>query len=87
MNCKIYKSLKKQDTYVYMASSDDFNVLPQELINMLGKLELVMEIELTHQTKLSQESALDVINRIKENGFFIQLPRQEKKEPEINRLF
>ena len=38
----VYKSLKKADTYVYLAGRDDFARLPEPLRAQLGELRFVL---------------------------------------------
>ena len=48
----VYKSLKKADTYLYLAGRDDFERLPEPLRTQLGKLQFVLEVDVTPQRKL-----------------------------------
>lgn len=74
MLCFIYKSLKKNELYLYLNKKDDFSALPEELFNSLGKLQFVMELQLTPERKLAREEAKKVISSIENRGFFIQMP-------------
>ena len=38
----VYKSLKKADTYVYLAGRDDFDRLPEPVRAQLGTLQFVI---------------------------------------------
>ena len=53
----VYKSLKKADTYVYLAARDDFTRLPEPLRTQLGKLEFVLDVALTPERKLARAVA------------------------------
>ena len=55
MHAYVYKSLKKADTYLYLAKRDDFAGLPEPLRTQLGKLQFVLEVELAPQRKLARE--------------------------------
>jgi len=63
---------------LYLVNRDDFSKVPEELLNNFGKLEFVMEIELTEDKKLAKEEAKKVIERLNTKGFFIQLPPQKE---------
>ena len=78
MQSFIYKSLKKDYLYLYHVNRDDFSKVPEELLNNFGKLEFVMEIELTEDKKLAKEEAKKVIESLNTKGFFIQLPPQKE---------
>ena len=74
MLCFIYKSLKKDQLYVYINTKDDFSKIPENLFNSLGELKFVMELELTPQQKLARIEPEKVIASLDEKGFFIQMP-------------
>lgn len=74
MHCFIYKSLKKEDLYLYIDKKDDFSKVPEMLFNSFGKMAFVMDIELTPERKLAREDAGKVITSLKEKGFFVQMP-------------
>jgi uncharacterized protein YcgL (UPF0745 family) len=74
MLCFIYKSLKKEHLYLYIDKKDDFSRVPEALFGSFGKMEFVMELELTPDRKLAQEDAVKVINSLTTKGFFVQLP-------------
>lgn len=78
MRCAIYKSLKKQDTYIYLTNQDDFSRLPEALRKLLGTLEHVMDLELTPERKLAQEDPVEVLRSLEERGWHLQMPRQEE---------
>ena len=48
----VYKSLKKADTYLYLATRDDFGCLPEPLRAQLGSLQFVLEVALTPERPL-----------------------------------
>lgn len=74
MQCYIYKSLKKDELYLYLTRKDDYSAVPENLLKSFGKLEFVMELELSPARKLARESSLKVMEKLNENGFFVQLP-------------
>lgn len=78
MQCAIYKSLKKQDTYLYMASKDDFSKVPESLLKLLGTPIYVMDLDLSPERKLAQEDAAEVLRNLQERGWHLQMPRQEE---------
>ena len=80
MQCFIYKSLKKDYLYLYIAKQDDFSKVPDALFKHLGKLEFVMAMDLTPERKLAREDAGKVIESLKEQGFFVQLPPQKETQ-------
>lgn len=77
MNCAVYKGSKKYDTYLYVEKKDDFTRVPEVLLKMMGNLEFVMEVVLSAERKLAQADALDVMTKIKSDGFYLQMPKKE----------
>ncbi len=74
MLCYIYKSQKKEGLYLYLKHKDDFSSLPDPLFKSLGRLQFVMELELTPDRKLAREDPEKVIDCLNDTGFFIQMP-------------
>ncbi|MGD8484858.1 MAG: YcgL domain-containing protein [Thioalkalispiraceae bacterium] len=80
--CAIYKGSKKQHTYLYVCEKDKFDEVPELLLNSLGNLEFVMELDLFPDKKLAQANAKEVIEKLNDQGFYLQLPPADYK-PEI----
>lgn len=74
MQCYIYKSLRKQQLYLYLRKMDDFSRVPEDLLANLGKLEFILEIELTPNKRLAKEDPAKVLACLQEKGYFIQWP-------------
>ncbi|MCQ8104304.1 YcgL domain-containing protein [Methylomonas sp. SURF-2] len=74
MLCFIYKSLKKEELYLYMDKKDDFSALPESLLNSFGSLQFVMELELSAVRKLAREDVVKVIASLESKGFYVQMP-------------
>ncbi len=74
MQCFVYKSRRKADTYVYLRARDDFAALPPSIGEALGALAFVVQFELTQERKLARESAAVVIENLSQRGFHLQLP-------------
>jgi len=47
MQCFVYKSLRRADTYVYLRERDAFELLPAPLAATLGPLNFVIELALS----------------------------------------
>lgn len=80
--CAIYKSSRKEHTYIYINEKEKFDDIPEVLMSTLGELSFVMELELYPEKFLAQANAADVIAKLKEQGFYLQLPPADY-EPEI----
>lgn len=74
MKCYVYRSRRRADTYLYLPRADDFSAVPDALLEMFGKAELALEFELTPQRRLAQANARQVIDSLREKGFYLQMP-------------
>lgn len=74
MLCAVYRSSKKDQTYLFINKRDDFSDVPDALLSTFGTPILVTLVNLAKQEKL----ALADIDKVKENltnqGFYLQLP-------------
>ena len=74
MQCFVYRSSLKLDTYIYLAEKDDFSVVPEALLKVFGNPEFTLEFELTPGRTLAQEKPEEVIRSLEERGFHLQMP-------------
>lgn len=74
MRCAIYKSNRKTNTYLYIEKENDFSRVPSALMTLLGRLELVMTLDLSPQRKLAQADPAEVCDQLKTQGYYLQLP-------------
>lgn len=74
MECTIYRSVKKTDTYLYIEKKGEFGRVPEPLLNMLGRLEFVMDLDLDQRDKLAQVESKQVRDSLLMQGYFLQLP-------------
>ncbi|MFD0724553.1 YcgL domain-containing protein [Lysobacter brunescens] len=75
MHAYVYKSQRKADTYVYLATRDDFDCLPPPVRAQLGDLRFVLDVALTPERKLAQADAAVVRANLAERGFHLQFPK------------
>ena len=81
MHAYVYKSLKKADTYLYLAKRDDFAGLPEPLRTQLGRLQFVLEVQLTAERKLARGDAAQVRQNLAAHGFHLQVPPSQALLP------
>lgn len=77
MQCFVYASLRKADSYLWLVQRDAFDVLPESLALLLGELRFVMEVQLDEQRKLPVEDTAQVLEHLRSQGWHLQLPPQE----------
>lgn len=71
---QIYRSSKKEGAYLYTVMGADLKDLPEALLVQLGKLEPAMVLKLDENRKLAAADAKKVIQCLKENGYYLQMP-------------
>jgi uncharacterized protein YcgL (UPF0745 family) len=74
MHAYVYKSLKKADTYLYLAARDDFARLPEPLRGQLGTLQFVLDVDLAPGRRLARENPDVVRGNLAARGFHLQFP-------------
>lgn len=74
MRCFVYKSLRREDTYVYLAERDGESCLPQSLRESIAPLAFVLEFDLSEQRRLGREDPRDVLQNLQQQGFHLQRP-------------
>ncbi len=77
MKCVIYRSARKQDTYLYIEREDDFERVPEALLKLLGRLEQVMVLELTAERRLAQADIGQVRASLQDQGYYLQMPAND----------
>ena len=83
MICYVYRSNRKRDTYLYIREKDDFSDIPQTVLTIFGEPEYSLSFVLDESRKLAQADPAEVINQLQENGFYLQLPRNDYDIREI----
>lgn len=81
MQAYVYKSLRKDDTYVFLAARDDFTRLPEVVREPLGRLQFVMELALIPGRKLARGDAAVVRENLALRGFHLQMPEASAIDP------
>ena len=81
MHAYVYKSLKKADTYVYLAARDDFTRLPEPLRTQLGPLQFVLDVALDAERRLAREDPAVVRENLGVRGFHLQFPPGTAEDP------
>ncbi len=74
MQCFVYASRRRSETYVWLARRDDFDALPDGLREELGELRFVLDLDLTAQRSLPHQNATDILTHLDEQGWHLQLP-------------
>ncbi|PKH26890.1 hypothetical protein CIG19_03610 [Enterobacterales bacterium CwR94] len=74
MFCVIYRSSKRDQTYLYVEKKDDFSRVPPELLQGFGKPHYAMMIPLDGSKKLASAELDKLKEALVEQGYYLQLP-------------
>ncbi|WP_325167614.1 YcgL domain-containing protein [Zooshikella ganghwensis] len=70
----VYKSSRKDETYLYVKKQDGLNKIPESLLTVFGEPQPVMTLVLHSEKKLARVTADQVLDAITEQGFYLQMP-------------
>jgi len=78
MKCFVYKSPKQSDMYMYLCKKNEFRKIPEILLEKFGDPEFILEFELNKNRKLAFADAKQVLAKLQEQGYYLQLPPHNK---------
>ena len=91
IECAVYKSQKKDETYIFIPTTTALSDLPKDLLKVLGQTEMIMNLKLTPEKKMARGTAAAVMKIIEEQGFHLQMPENPQLNvnplPSINERF
>ena len=73
MKVFVYRSLKKNGYYLYVPEQDNFEKVPDNLKQALGKLEFALDFKLTSDRKLATENPEKVKSNLEQLGYHLQI--------------
>ena len=79
MKCVVYKGTRKSDAYLFVKCDSDISQIPSDLLEVLGTLEKVMNLELLPGQTLARADPDTVRQQLRDKGFYLQLPPAEAK--------
>jgi uncharacterized protein YcgL (UPF0745 family) len=85
--CSIYRSGRRAETYLYLAEGLAYDDLPAELRAAFGEPVFIMALRLDEKRRLARVDVRAVLERLREPGYFLQLPPELTVEEEISRRF
>ncbi len=77
MICAVYKSPKKDATYLFVERRDDFSRIPDSLLTVFGKPQFVMLLSLKQPRSLAFVEPERLLEALATQGYFLQLPPPE----------
>lgn len=76
MDVVVYRSGKRELTYLYAPAATDVGTLPAAVVRF-GPWERTLAFALTADRKLAQVDAAAVLAAIARDGFFVQFPPKD----------
>ncbi|GAA0858181.1 YcgL domain-containing protein [Aliiglaciecola litoralis] len=70
----VYKSPKKQDTYLYLPRKNDFTELPDALLKMFGAPKFLTILATQKHQQIGMVDKQRLMDELTEKGFYLQLP-------------
>lgn len=77
VGCEVFRCSRQVEMYLYLRQGLEPSELPEALLKRVGRLSRVMTLELTPDRKLARVDVNAVINRVLDEGWFLQLPPME----------
>jgi uncharacterized protein len=74
MLCAVYKSSRKDETYLYVPGRDDFSKVPKALMQTFGLPIFLMIMPLKEGRKLARLEVAKLRNELSTKGYYLQLP-------------
>ena len=81
MKWVVYKGSRKPDAYLYIQREGDFSQVPESLLGLMGSLQLVISFDLTADSTLAQAPVKEVLEQLRDRGFYLQLPPSDVELP------
>jgi len=78
--CDVYKSVDKENYYLYVLADQGVEQVPEALRQQLGKVEIALSLELTEERSLAKEDPVIVMANLKEKGYHLQLPPAKRHQ-------
>lgn len=79
--CRVYRSARREGMYLYLPQDADPADLPEALQKAFGTPQQALDLLLTPERKLARVSASEVLAKIAEQGFYLQMPPSEVEPP------
>lgn len=74
MLCAVYKSVKKDQAYLYVKQRDNFSAVPEVLLKTFGVPVLVTLLNLAKREHLALADIDKVKQQLEQHGFYLQIP-------------
>ncbi|MDA8662540.1 YcgL domain-containing protein [Luminiphilus sp.] len=73
----VFGAARKAGTYLYLPTDMPTDELPKELLQLLGELRVILEIEVSPDRQLARCTGAEVLEGISDKGYYLQIPPSE----------
>lgn len=73
----VFRSSKKNDTYVFVRRGQKWDELPEGLRGIFGQPVHSMDLVLTPDRKLARTTGKQVLEALAEKDFYLQMPEEQ----------
>ncbi len=80
MVVSVYKTRRKEGLYLYVNKLKGIAPVPEQLRVLIGQPVHVMDFLLTPERKLAEVDSTEVLSKITENGYYLQMPPAEQRD-------
>ena len=71
---EIFRGTRKAESYLYVDKAQGLVDVPEVLLAQFGEPRSVMTLMLEPQRKLARANAAEVLAKIEEQGYYLQMP-------------
>lgn len=75
--CYIYRSIKKENSYLYIDKENDFSRVPEVLMKAFGQPIFAMKVLLDGKRQFVAGNAKEIEQKITDDGFFLQMLKDD----------
>ncbi|KAA1175074.1 YcgL domain-containing protein [Marinobacter salinexigens] len=72
----VFRSSKKNDTYIFVRRGQNWDDLPEALRSIFGAPVHSMDLIITPDKKLARTTGQQVLDAIEEKDFYLQMPEE-----------
>ncbi|RKQ96391.1 hypothetical protein C7446_2992 [Kushneria sinocarnis] len=72
--CDVYRSPRREEMYLYVERARGLEDVPEALLKEFGRPETALTLLLTHERSLARTDAARVIEHIRSQGYYLQMP-------------
>ena len=71
---RVYKGARREGAYLFVPARDSLARVPPARLEAMGRLELVVEVELHRDRRLAREDVRVVMRNLEDQGYHLQMP-------------